>query len=527
MIVATLEILFFTLFIILAPCASMAEDIDLKGRLDSLEKQVAELNERLKEKENETANEAISSFKISGEYRNRAQIQVNTINNYTNADGEILHAYEKGPTTSHDYGWWDHRLQLNTETIFYSAHRLILDMEIEDAVWGNQSPLFEGRESGDVNKFDNTEIEIKQLYMDIGLFPSRLRGRIGRQDMQVGNGLIFGNRHDGFRFYYPGDIWDIGVMHTRQWEGENAEMAANLNDDEDTYIAYAKRKGDLNTEVFGLLNKMHVSKASGDLNDFSPLYLIPGFFDSDTRQIDYVSQDNYMAAFGMALEKRFERITAKFEGDYVWGTVYSSNPAKNDIEIGGFALFGKVDYRQSDTSRIALSLGYGSGDDPDTTDYEGFFAPDNNFGTGEGYAERYIGKYMEVYEYLSPGAGVPGMLNVKPGPHTPPSRENNKGHYSFGTGGLENTTFAMLSWDYTGLPRHRFYFGGAYIRASEPNPITDSSEIGYEIDGLVEYYFTPDVNFSLYGGHLFMTGDYFGKGAGDAANLVGEFRLRF
>lgn len=234
-----------------------------------------------------------------------------------------------------------------------------------------------------------------------------------------------------------------------------------------------------------------------------------------------------MAAIGIALERKFEKITAKFEGDYVWGSVYASNPSKKDIDIEGFALFGKLDYRSSETNRIALSGGYGTGDDPKTTDYEGFFAPDNNFGIDEGYTERYIRKYTEVYENLSPGAGVPGMLNVKPGPYSPPSPENNKGYYTFGTGGLENTTFAMLSWDYTGLPRHRFYLGGAYLRASKPNPDTDSSEIGFEIDGLVEYYFTTDVNFSLYGGHLFMTGDFFGKNAGDAANLVGEFRLRF
>ena len=519
MVMATIEILFFTFFIILAPCASMAEETDLKGRLDSLEKQVSELNERLRDKESDAANDTVSRFRVSGEYRNRAQIQVNTVNNYTNTGGKLLKAYEKGATTSHDYGWWDHRLQLNTETDFYSMARLIVDMEIEDAVWGNQSPIFEGQNTDTVNKFDNVEIEFKQFYMDIGLYPSRLRGRIGRQDMQVGNGLLFGNRHDGFRFYYPGEKYEIGIMHTRQWEGENAELSANLNDDEDTYIVYAKRKASLQAEVYGLLNKMHVSEKIGDLNDFSPLYLLPGF-----SQADYASQDNYMAAFGTALEKKFRSVTAKFEGSYVRGNAYSSNPAKDDIEVKGFALFGKVDYQASETNRIALSLGYGSGDDPKTNDYEGFFAPDNNFGTGEGYRERYTGKFLEVYEYLSPGAGVPGMLNVKPGPHP---IGTNKGYYSFGTGGLENTTFAMLSWDYTGLPRHRFYFGGAYLKASEPNPVTDSSGIGFELDGLVEYYFTPDVNFSLYGGHLFVTGDYFGKGAGDAANLVGEFRLRF
>lgn len=519
MVTVLFEILLFTVCFFLSPVSSMAEDADLNIRLNALEKQVAELNEKLKEQETKSANENVVRFKIAGEYRSRAQIQTNTVNNYTNAGGKTLSAYEPGGTTTHDYGWWDHRLQLNTETTFYSDARFILDLEIEDAVWGNQSPLFEGQDSGSVSKFDGTVIEFKQMYMDIGLYPLSIRGRIGRQDMQIGNGLVFGNRHDGFRFYYPGDLYEISLMHARQWEGENAEASMPLNDDEDTYIAYAKKKGPLEVEVFGLLDKMHVSKAAGDLSDFSPLYLLPNF-----SQADYVSQDSYMAALGMTMKKEIGKVTAKLEGDYVWGKAYASNPSKDDIDINGFALFGKLDYKNSEDSRIALSAGYGTGDDPGTSDYEGFFAPDNNFGIDEGYTERYLRRYTMVYEDLSPGAGIPGMLGVKPGPYP---AGTNKGYYSFGTGGLENTTFAMLSWNYTGLPRHRFYFGGAYIRASEPNPDTDSSEIGVEIDGLVEYYFTQYVNFSLYGGHLFIFGDYFGKNAGDAANLVGEFRLRF
>lgn len=519
MIAVLFETLLFTVYFFLAPISSMAEDADLNSRIESLEKQVKELNDKLEEQKNKSENNLVSHFKISGEYRNRAQIQVNTINNYTNIGGDVLSAYEPGSTTSHDYGWWDHRLQINTETTFYGDAILAVDLEVGDAVWGNQSPLFEGEGSGTVNKFDSTEIEFKQMYMDIGLYPLSIRGRIGRQDMQLGSGLLFGNRHDGFRFYYPGDGCEIGIMHTRQWEGENAELSASLNDDEDTYIVYGKRKGALDVEAFGLLNKMHVSSKDGDLFDQSPLYLLPNF-----SQADYVSQENYMAGVGIALKKDFGKITARLEGDYIWGTVYASNPEKSDIDIKGFALFGKLDYRNTETSRIAFSAGYGTGDDPKTNDYEGFFAPDNNFGIDEGYTEGYLRRYTMVYEDLSPGAGVPGMLGVKPGPY---SSGTNNGYYSFGTGGLDNTTFAMLSWDYTGLPRHRFYFGGAYLRASEPNPDTDSSDIGVEIDGLVEYYFTQYLNFSLYGGHLFMLGDYFGKNAGDAANLVGEFRLRF
>src|SRR3990172_3609445 len=114
------EIFLFTACFFLAPAISMAEDADLNVRLDALEKQVAELNEKLNAQEKKSANENVARFKINGEYRNRAQIQTNTVNNYTNVNGKTLNAYEPGGTTSHDYGWWDQRLQINTETTFYS-----------------------------------------------------------------------------------------------------------------------------------------------------------------------------------------------------------------------------------------------------------------------------------------------------------------------------------------------------------------------------------------------------------------------
>ncbi|MCZ7586973.1 MAG: hypothetical protein M5R36_28515 [Deltaproteobacteria bacterium] len=117
--------------------------------------------------------------------------------------------------------------------------------------------------------------------------------------------------------------------------------------------------------------------------------------------------------------------------------------------------------------------------------------------------------YFHVYEFVSPGAGVPGRL-----------RDN------LGTGGIENTTFVNLAWDsYALLRNHHFYTSVGYIQASEPNPETNDAVIGVETDMRVDYLFSNNVAFALYGGHLFMLGEYFRENAHDAAVLRGEWRV--
>ena len=119
-----------------------------------------------------------------------------------------------------------------------------------------------------------------------------------------------------------------------------------------------------------------------------------------------------------------------------------------------------------------------------------------------------------MYEFLSPGAGVPGRL-----------KDN------LGTGGIENTTFVNLAWDANFQRNHHYYLSVGYIQASRKNPITGSNVIGIENDARVDYNFSNNVSFSLYGGHIFILGDYFSLSkrkrdhAHDAASLRGEWKL--
>jgi hypothetical protein len=113
-----------------------------------------------------------------------------------------------------------------------------------------------------------------------------------------------------------------------------------------------------------------------------------------------------------------------------------------------------------------------------------------------------------VYGSLSPGAGVPGMLKR-----------------NLGTGGLENTIFANFGADLGFQDNHHYYVSYGYIRAARPNPQTDDADIGWELDARVDYLFSNNVVFAIYGGHLFMTGDYFRRNAHDAAQVYFEWKL--
>jgi hypothetical protein len=94
-----------------------------------------------------------------------------------------------------------------------------------------------------------------------------------------------------------------------------------------------------------------------------------------------------------------------------------------------------------------------------------------------------------------------------------------------GTGGLENTIFALLGYDLRRLANHHFYLGVGGIWAAEPNPDTESRTIGIETDMSIDYLFGDHVAFRLYGGHLFMLGDYFRKDAYDAASINFEWKV--
>ena len=490
---------------LLAEGAEDADDSD--SDVDKLAERVQRLEDEIATLKKARDKWADWTVDISGEFRARAIVEANTQNNFVNNAGEVLYAYQGDSTTSGDYGWWDYRTQLRLDVGWRDRTSLHAFIQIGNAVWGNQAPLFGGSEELTLG---NTELVFRELYVEVGMEPIPLRMKFGRFDVELGNRLILGVESDGLDVWYRNQYLKAGFIGLRHYEGERFEYSINHNDDEDAFAAYVQ--GYFTPEhsllVFGYLELYEIPKNVGTpSNPKSPLYNLPRWDPTL-----YNTQSSNLYTFGANWVSEWPTVTLNLEGDFQTGAIYPGDdtPTARAIDFSGYAAFAKVDWRFSPQDVLFVSGGYGSGDDPGTTDFEGFFAPRNDFGIEEDYHDEYLERgYFAVYEHRSPGAGVPGDL-----------MEGGRG-----TGGIENTIFALLGLDLGFLANHHFYFGAGPIWAARENPKTGSHTIGVEVDMSVDYYFLDHVMFRLYGGHLFVLGDYFRKDAYDAAVINFEWKV--
>ena len=486
---------------------------ELEQRLSTLERERHSGEERVRSLPWEPNREgyALSNgwyFTFHGEFRSRALVEANTANAYTNFAGERIYAYNPRSTFNNDYGWWDERLQVRTLMNFGRYADLIVMMQLGDIVWGSEAPIM--GDHGD-SKFAQTTLFFRELYTRLTMYPIPLYLVFGRMPVDLGNRIIFGLEHDGAYTYFHHEYFEIAAGAVRQYEGENLEMSMRTNDDEDIFFGWVNITPTRKQKVslFGYCDDLKVTQFPNHPDTFSPVYLLPNF-----TQAAYTGQDSQLWDVGGNWVGQFGPITVNAEFDHEFGTLFANThntPVADDIHFHGFAAFLKTDWHVTDADTLALTMGYGSGDDPKTTDYEGFFAPYNDFGIRDDYMDEYIQRgYFSVYEHLAPGAGVPGQL-----------------FKNLGSGGIENTIFANLGADMNFLPNHHFYTSWGYIRAAQPNPNTHDANIGWELDARVDYLFSNNVVFSIYGGHLFMTGQYFRPHAHDAAQVFFEWKLRW
>ena len=512
--------------LLVMPAAVFAEDDDdedsdneaLEKRITELEKKLAEIEkqkERYEKRHQALAWEQDRDFfwlpngwtiSVHGEFRGRALIEANTINAYTNYAGERIYAYDPKSTLSNDYGWWDQRFQMRTVVNFGDTADFVSRIQIGNSVWGSRARLWGDQGEG---KFDQVTIMFRELYARFSIDPIPLWMEFGRMPWELGNRMILGNEHDGTRWFYRHKYFEIGAGAFRQYEGENYEMAMKYNDDEDTFVGWVDitPKADQRVSMFGYVDDLKVTAKPNELDLASPLPLLTGF-DQDL----YEGQESQLWSLGANWVGTFRDVTLNLEYDHQFGQL-NAHPDRGAEDIGfrGFAGQARVDWKLFNTETIVLNTGYGSGDDPDTPNYEGFFAPDNDYGIKEEDMDEYRKRaYFSVYEFLSPGAGVPGRL-----------------FDDLGSGGIENTIFALLGWDSYFQANHHYWLSLGYIQAAEENPETGDDMIGIELDTRVDYLFSNNVIFSIYGGHLFMLGDYFRENAHDAAQLYFEWKLRW
>ncbi len=496
------------------------EDVEkLKKRIDELEKKIDALNENqentkflMENMDWDTDRDyALMSngwtVSMHGEFRTRALCEANTVNGYTNKAGREIYAYDPESTFVNDYGWWDSRVLMSMIFNFGEAADIVAVLQFGDWAWGSQAPSFDGDGN---EKFDHATLWIRELWARYSLAPIPLFMEFGRMPFVFGNRIIQGDEADGARLYYRHKYFELGAGGYRYYEGENYEMDMKYNDDEDNFDGWLNITPSKNhtLSLFTWYTLYEIPQYPSFVIESSPLWLLPNYTHEK-----YHEQTNQHANAGVNYVGNLtEAFTVNLEYDQQWGEIHASDDVFDNVEpinFKGFAGFAKFDYRFFSDETISLTAGYGSGDDPETVDYEGYFAPHNDFGIRDETMDEPIKRgYFNVYEYLSPGAGVPGRM------------EDN-----LGSGGIENTTFVNLAWDSNFHANHHYYVSVGYIKASEKNPETDSDVIGIENDMRVDYLFSNNVTFSLYGGHLFILGDYFREDAHDAASLRGEWKI--
>jgi hypothetical protein len=476
-----------------------APDAGLAAQVAALREEVA----KLKARQDRWADWTV---RVGGEFRARALVEANTKNAYVNKGGVPVYAYRPDSTLQNDYGWWDYRGQLRLDVAFRDRAELHTFVEVGNAAWGNQAPIFGGDEA---RSFGNTELAFRELYVEVGMDPIPLRMKFGRFRHPLGNRLIWGLENDGLDVYYRNRYVTAGFMGFRQYEGERYEMSVAMNDDEDTFIAYVDaRPADGHAlSVFGYLTLYEIPENTDNAPDpKSPLYNLPGW-----NPADYAHQSNALYTVGANWVADWSRVKLNLELDWQWGEVHPTSGRSDvpPIRFKGKAALAKLDVRTTDADILALTAGYGSGDDPKTADCEGFFAPDNEFGVRDDLPRDYVERgAFAVYGHLSPAAGVPGKLEE-----------------AQGTGGIENTIFGLVGYDLNSQANHHYYVGVGGIWAAEPNPETGSRDVGIEVDVSLDYRFGEHVTFRTYGGHLFMLGDYFRKNAYDAAAVYWEWKV--
>ncbi|MDP8256238.1 MAG: hypothetical protein P9M14_10855 [Candidatus Alcyoniella australis] len=476
---------------------------DLERRVSRLEQQ----NKRLRGDSQTLVFPNGWQVKFEGELRNRALIEANTLNNYENFAGVRVYAYDKRSTFKNDYGWWDMRFVNKLVVDFGYGAELGIKLQLGDIVWGSHAPVYG---LGGSDKFDQVTLQFRELYARWSIWPIPLYMEAGRTRFDLGHRMLMGGEFDGVKAWYQHEYFNVGFWSARQYEGENYEMSMQTNDDEDTFVLSVEGYPAQQSVVgaYGWINDWKVVAQPSYPDPSSPLYLLPAF-----EQDLYTEQNSQQWDVGVWTELRPSNlIRIKAQYDHQFGKLIHSEdyPDQPDIEFKGFAGFAKLDFLWSeDRNMIFLAGGYGSGDDPDTVDYEGFFAPDNRFGIYEEGMDEYAEHgYFAVYEHLSPGAGVPGRLKD-----------------DLGSGGVENTIWANVGWDSSWQANHHYYVSVGYIQAARENPYTDSALIGIENDVRIDYLFSNNVVFSIYGGHLFIIGDYFRNDAHDAAQLYFEWKL--
>jgi hypothetical protein len=320
----------------------------------------------------------------------------------------------------------------------------------DDSTWGvpglhNDSAGFY-RKGGEVVGNDETDLAFIQAWLQhsgSGLLGFHSGIKVGHMPLALGNGLFFSHTKNGddaiLVFGDPTDEVHFALIGIKFEEG-----SATLNDDSDAYVGLLDYTG----------NGVNVS---GDVT-----YI-------DDQEIS--SDGLHLWNFGLRGETQIAGLDIRGDVEFQTGEQEGIGALGTDVDVSGWAFLVGADYMISGI-RLSGEVAYGSGDEADTADeIEGFINAIDN-----------TQHYTYVYEYRSVAATGAKLT------------------------GLTNTLYVNVGAAANPMPDLKVMADIYYLQADEDISIHGAApddDLGWEIDGKVQYEIDRNLTYFVEGGILF------------------------
>jgi len=387
-----------------------------------------------------------------------------------------------------------------SSTFLMSVTEVQIDADLTD----NVSTVVRLANQRDWNDTDSANDDF-QVELDLAnvtlkeMLYSPLTLTIGRQDLFYGKGLIVGLNTT---------TWDNeGVIGADEYSTTGAFDAISATLDYDPWtvdLVYAvidEGTGNLNDDV-SLLG-VNVGYIFDSYNGEAEGYIFVKVDDSTTAAVDSQNNkrvENDVATYGLRGSfDPIEQMTVALEGAYQGGRIYTGS-ANRSRAAYAFDIYGE--YRFPDvkyTPTLSLNYVIYSGQDVNDTD-----------GNWEGWDNMYCGKFNTAIRDFS------GTGNLYPS--TQGSDPSTTNQHQIAIKGqikpLDDVTVdATIA---------HFWLDDDAVAG------TTQDELGDEVDILLTYDYTADVEFSLLSA-FYRPGDYYAEGTGDdnASELVGSMKVSF
>jgi hypothetical protein len=340
----------------------------------------------------------------------------------------------------------------------------------DDSTWGSPGSHDDSagfyRKGGEVVGNDETDLAFIQAWIQhtgSGLLGVPAGIKVGHMPLALGNGLFFSHTKNGedaiLVFADPNDKVHIALVGIKFDEG-----SSTLNDDANAYV--------------GLFN-----------------YTVSGFnVGGDVTYIDdqAISSDGlHLWNFGLRGETQIADLNIRGDVELQTGEAEGTGGLGTDVDFSGWAFLAGADYMISGI-RLSGEIAYGSGDETESTDeIEGFInALDNTQ------------HYTYVYEYRSRAATGTTLS------------------------GITNTLYINVGASLNPTPDLTVSGDVYYLQADEDvslNGAKADDDIGWEVDGLIQYKIDRNLTYFVEGGILF-PGDAYDLADGSSADSAYAIR---